>query len=64
MHTKNKTYKWANPYEWLNEASREWDCNKLRFELMEIAVKLDSDQLQDIYQSDMDQDGYFEAMEA
>ena len=31
---------------------------------MEIAVKLDSDQLQDIYQSDMDQDGYFEAMEA
>ena len=63
MHTKKKTYKWANPYEWLDEVSQEWDRNKLRFELLEIAAKLDSDQLQDIYQSDMDQDGYFKAME-
>ena len=54
-----KKYRWANPYEWLEEKSHAWDANRLRVELLELAIKHDPDTLQDIYGSDMGKDGYF-----
>lgn len=56
-------YKWASPYEWLEEKAKEWDERKLYHELMNLASQLDSDTLQDEYQADMDADGYFDELE-
>jgi len=53
-------YKWANPYEWLEYKSNMWGKNILRAELLELAQHTDFDTLQDMYQSEMDKDGYFE----
>ena len=58
-----KTHKWANPYEWLEDAARLWDAPRLYRELMNLARLLGSDALQDEFQSDMDEDGYFKAQE-
>ncbi len=52
-------YKWSSPMEWLDEASIGWDAERLRFNMLVLAQKLDSDVLQDEYQYDMEQDGYF-----
>ncbi len=57
-------YKWDSPLEWLVDKARGWDQTKLYNELANLARLLDSDQLQDEYQADMDQDGYFEREEA
>lgn len=53
-------YKWDGPHEWLDDVSREWDSARLRAELMALAVRLDADELQDEFQTEMDADGYFE----
>lgn len=52
-------YRWNNPYEWLEEQSRSWDAEKLRTELLALAMRHDSDTLQDEYQGEMVIDGYF-----
>lgn len=57
-------YKYADPQEWLAERARDWSHDRLYLELMELARQTDSDTLQDIYQSDMDADGYFEDLDA
>ncbi len=54
-----KKYKWNNPYEWIIEKVSEWDENQLRHEIVEILSHIDIDTIQDIYQSDMEKDGYF-----
>ena len=56
---KTVKYRWNYPLEWLNEKIDTWDENTLRHELKTIAALLDSDQIQDLYESDMDKDGYF-----
>lgn len=53
-------YRWSHPHAWLVDASRYWDQDKLRSELLTLAIRHDSDTLQDLYQSDMEKDGYFE----
>ena len=53
-------YQWANPYEWLEEMARSaWSLQRCKSELLALAAKLDSDQLQDEYQSEMEETGYF-----
>lgn len=52
-------YRWDTPYQWLEEKSQTWDKERLRAELLALAVKHDSDVLQDEYQGEMVLDGYF-----
>ena len=56
-------YKWAHPYEWLMWKATSWDLSELFDALQAVAVKHDSDTLQDIFQFEMDKDGYFEEKE-
>ena len=55
-------YRWSHPYAWLETASADWDRDRLLHELRRLALQHDSDTLQDIYQKDMDGDGYFEPL--
>jgi hypothetical protein len=54
------SYKWKNPHEWIGGAMQFWDEKRLRAELRAMAVRLDADTLQEMYESEMDADGYFE----
>ena len=58
----NPQYRWSTPYEWLETASRQWDQDLLRQQFLLLAIKADSDTLQDMYQDDMDSDGYFDPL--
>jgi hypothetical protein len=55
-----KTYRWQHPHDWLLEKADEWNHTQLLAEFKSLAMKLDGDQIQDEYQSEMDQDGYFD----
>lgn len=52
-------YKWDSPREWLMEQAANWDASKLFAELSAIVEKLDADTIQDLYQTEMSEDGYF-----
>jgi len=54
-----KNYKWDTPLEWLSSASQGWDRSQLRNAMLLIAEKCDPDELQDMFQQEMDEDGYF-----
>ena len=54
------SYRFDSPYEWLADTAREWNAARLYQELLNLARLLDSDTLQDEYQTDMSLDGYFE----
>lgn len=53
-------YKWTNPFDWLEEHAKGWNENKLRQMFWEVVGNLDADQVQDLFQKEMDEDGYFE----
>lgn len=52
-------YKWDSPYDWLAHASTNWDEQKLHATMMQLAGLLDSDALQELFEPEMDGDGYF-----
>lgn len=54
-----RTYKWEGPHDWLLSKAREWDAAELYSALSCVVDKVDADTLQDIFQSEMDADGYF-----
>ena len=56
-------YKWANPYEWVEQKSKDWSRERLLTEFLNLACITDSDTLQDTFQEEMDNDGYFETKE-
>lgn len=61
----SKKYKWASPHDWLiAKISRHNDANEVS-ELVSICQDLvgevDNDTIQDMYQSEMDADGYFDS---
>lgn len=56
-------YKYANPYEWLEAKSQEWNKEQLRAALLSLAINTDSDMIEDQYQDDMEADGYFEEID-
>lgn len=56
-------YRWPNPHEWLEAACSSWDKDRLLLEVRSLAIKHDSDTLQDLYQSEMENDGYFEPLD-
>lgn len=63
----NDRYRYDNPHEWLESHIAELDIDDNRLELLAIiralASVLDSDQIQDLFQSDMDADGYFQTID-
>jgi hypothetical protein len=58
-----KQYRWAHPIEWLEERisalANDANIDGLSDIARACAGVLDSDTIQDIFQSDMDADGYF-----
>ena len=52
-------HKWNTPYEWLCSKVSEWDALQLQQELLLLAGRMSSDEIQDVYQDEMDKDGYF-----
>ena len=52
-------YKWNTPHEWLMDAAQSWDSAQLYSALSSIIDKLDADTIQDLYQTEMSEDGYF-----
>lgn len=55
----NETYKYDNAHEWLMEYAAKLDASKLLQEFSVIAAKLDGDTIQELYEYDMDKDGFF-----
>ena len=52
-------YKFNNPHEWLNDFLGR-DSTNLFSEATTLGALLDADQIQDEYQADMAEDGYFD----
>jgi hypothetical protein len=62
MTTTEKKYKWEYPLEWLEERLNETnDPEVLRDFALTLArsPEMDSDAIQDLFQDDMSEDGYF-----
>ena len=57
---KRSKYKWSSPGDWLMQKAYEWDEATLRDEFKRLIPELDSDLIQDIFQQDMFEDGYFD----
>lgn len=54
-------YRWWTPGDWLAEkVGNTTDPHALRGMLYSLLDKLDSDTIQDVFQSDMEADGYFD----
>jgi len=52
-------YRWDSPQEWLEEHCRDADDAELRSVINELLSKLSADDIQDLFQTEMTQDGYF-----
>ena len=57
----SEAYKWSHPIEWLEEKIEAEELGDLDAQgiARAIAGLLDGDQIQDLFQKDMDDDGYF-----
>ncbi len=57
------TYKWSSPQSWLDDRiqalAEKRDVNGLVEVINALIFHVDADQIQDIFQSEMDSDGYF-----
>lgn len=53
-------YRWNHPSEWLSEKIGEWDEAELRSALFSLLCTLSEDDIQDVFQQEMSDDGYFE----
>lgn len=66
MTTTNRTprYKWDHPSEWLEQRIQTLTTQEDHIELASIAHalagRLDGDSIQDLFQAEMDDDGYFQ----
>jgi len=57
--TERPQYKWDHPLEWLIQYLGALGQAELLQEAFTLAQKLDGDEIQDLYQSEMDAQGYF-----
>jgi hypothetical protein len=55
-------YRWSHPYAWLETASAQWDRDRLLREVRRLAGEHDLDALKDLYQGDMEADGYYDPL--
>ncbi len=57
-------YKYESAHDWLNQKiQRINDIKVLKDMLVSIITELDGDIIQDIFQKEMDRDGYFEPID-
>lgn len=63
MTTKTLTYKWTSAQEWLQQYLNGLTYTELQQEARNLASKLDNDTIQEIYESDMDMQGFFTPLE-
>lgn len=59
MRLPKAKYRWATPREWLEHALGEGALQSGEV-IICLLDMVDSDQLQDVYQDEMERDGYFE----
>lgn len=52
-------HRWNTPLEWLRDHAETWTPETMAQEFINVAVKLTPGQLQDLYQEEMQSDGYF-----
>lgn len=61
-------YQWGHPAEWLESRlttlADDENMNEILSIARDLASKVDGDALQDLFQSDMDADGYFDDLDA
>ena len=55
--------KYNNPIEWLHDHTKDMKSYELKRLVFLLANKLDFDTLQDLFQNEMDKDGYFDLIE-
>lgn len=60
--TTQPKYKYENAFEWLKAHLRTLDHQALLQEASHIASQFGDDTIQDLYQSEMEADGYFEPL--
>lgn len=62
-----KEYKWDSPLDWLTDRItnllREGDTATLARDFRQLAEIVDGDAMQDLFQSDMQADGYFQPLQ-
>jgi len=56
-------YKYNSVYEWLNERIINADEKELRYIAHELSRKVNPDDIQDLFQNEMEEDGYFEELQ-
>jgi hypothetical protein len=60
-------YRWDNPYDWLiaraSSAMSSLDITWLDMSLRRLAYQTDFDTLQEIFEAEMNADGYFDPIE-
>ena len=56
---EKKNYKWPTPHAWLKEKITTWDKAKLLSLINQVIDDQDADFIQDTFQKEMDEDGYF-----
>lgn len=56
-------FRWETVHEWLAEYVEEIGETKLRWVIQQMAEKLDADTLQNLFEPEMDEMGYFEELD-
>lgn len=54
-------HRWNNPVEWLQEKIPKMNKAQLKESMDAITARLDPDTIRDLFQGEMDKDGYFRA---
>ena len=57
-------YKWPSPHAWLLSQAEHWPADMLFRAMIDLALKHDADTIQDLFQTFMEEDGYFEPIKA
>lgn len=57
------TYRWNSPHEWLLDTILDADKAELRGIIQNLITKLDADEIQDLFESQMEGDLYFDPFE-
>lgn len=52
-------YRWDTPHDWLSAKVQGWDANALRGALNSLIPNLTSEQIEDTFDPDMSEDGYY-----
>jgi hypothetical protein len=57
------TYRWESPADWLDWKFLQWTATEQLAAAHQILKTIDNDMVQDIFQEEMEQDGYFLAVD-